>query len=168
MPIIILSADAPNDEEAQLSDVGDEAERKNQSMHTTCEEYVGENSDEILQRIQDYHGLWKVVGAELGIEADVLDAIEKNYEQDIDCLHALTIYLPDGHDSSLTYQALVKAFKSECASDAIAGRYIMQYQCLLMTIIANTAAIIPKVTIDTISMGWLKSAKYFVLVNINS
>ena len=131
-----------------------EAEHKVQSVHITCEEYVGENLDEILQRIQDYHGLWKVIGAELGIEVDVLDMIEKNYQQDIDCLHSLTIHLPYGHDSSQTYQALVKAFKSERASDAIAGRYIMQYyQCLLITIIINTATIIPKMTIDTISVG---------------
>ena len=98
-----------------------EAECENQSVHSTCEEYVGENLDEILQRIQDYHGLWKVIGAELGIELDVLDTIEKSCQQDIDCLHALTIYLPDDHDSSRTYQTFVKAFQSRRASDAIAG-----------------------------------------------
>ena len=117
----LIAADAPSDEEAHSSDVSHEAERKTQSVHITCEEYVGENLDEILQRIQDYHGLWKVIGAELGIEVDVLDMIEKNYQQDIDCLHSLTIHLPYGHDSSRTYQALVKAFKSERASDAISG-----------------------------------------------
>ena len=157
-----IAADAPNDEEAHSSDVNREAEHKMQSVHITCEEYVGENLDEILQRIQDYHGLWKIIGAELGIEVDVLDTIEKNYQQDIDRLHALIIHLPYA-DSSQTYQAFIKAFKSERASDAIAGRYIVQYQYLLMTIIVNTAAIVPKVTIDTISesVGWPRSAVFY-------
>ena len=104
--------------------MSDEAEHENQSikLNITCEEYVGENLDEILQSIQDYHGLWKVVGAELGIEVDVLDTIERDYTQDIDRLHALIIHWPNGDNSSLTYQAFVEAFQSERVSDAIAGK----------------------------------------------
>ena len=85
------------------------------------EGYEGEDLDEILQRIQDYHGLWKVIGVELGIEMDVLNLIEMAYRHDIDCLHALIIQWPHGDNSSLTYQALVKAFQSERVSDAKAG-----------------------------------------------
>jgi hypothetical protein len=118
----------PNDKEACSTNVSHKAKLKKQSVHITCEEYVGENVDEILQRIQDYHGLWKVIGAELGIELDVLDTIEKNFQHDIDRVHALTIYLPHGDDSSQIYQALVKAFQSQRASDAIAGEYII-IQC---------------------------------------
>ena len=86
------------------------------------EEYEGEDLNEILQRIQDYHGLWKVVGVELGIEMDVLNLIEAAYRQDIDRLHALIIHWPHGDNSSLTYQALVKAFQSKRVSDAKAGK----------------------------------------------
>ena len=87
------------------------------------EEYKGEDLDKILQRIQDYHGLWKVVGVELGIEMDALDTIERNYPRDIDCLHTLIAQWPHGDNSSLTYQALVKAFESEHVSDAKAGKH---------------------------------------------
>ena len=86
------------------------------------EECKGEDLDELLLTIRDYHGLWKVIGVELGIGMDVLNTIEKDYRQDIDRLHALIIRWPHGDNSSLTYQALIKAFESEHASEAKAGK----------------------------------------------
>ena len=111
------------------------------------EEHKGEELEEILHRIQDYHGLWKFIGIELGIDIDVLNTIEKDYRQDIDCLHALIIRLPHGDDSSLTCKALVEAFQSERVSDAKAGRYISSNNIRVLpvtkpSILYNSIAII--------------------------
>ena len=64
--------------------------------------------------------IWKIIGAELGIDADKLDAIEKDHMRNSDCLCAMI----DSADPAFTHEAMTKVLQSEHVTSAVAGMHV--------------------------------------------
>ena len=65
--------------------------------------------------------VWRIIGTELGVDADVLSAIEKVHTTDNDRLHAVI----DGVNPAPTREAVSKILESANITNAIAGCYII-------------------------------------------
>ena len=61
--------------------------------------------------------VWRIVGTEMGIDVNTLDAIEKNHTNDADRLHTLI----DSANPSPTHETMAKILQSSQISNAIAG-----------------------------------------------
>ena len=61
--------------------------------------------------------VWKIIGTELGIDMDMLNAIEKDHTDDVDRLHAMI----DTANPAPTHAALAKVLQSANITSAIAG-----------------------------------------------
>ena len=75
---------------------------------------------EMFKIVPDYCKIWKIIGEELGIDADKLDAIQKNHTRDSDCLCAMI----DSANPAFTHEAMTKALQSERFTSAVSGMSI--------------------------------------------
>ena len=66
----------------------------------------------------EHYRLWKLLGTELGIDADTLNDIEENHSAGSrNCLRVMI----DSADPKITHRALATALQSEVITNAIAG-----------------------------------------------
>ena len=67
-----------------------------------------------------YYRIWRIIGTELDIDVDTLNAVKRAHTNDDDCLYAMI----DSANPALTYEMMVKVLQSECISNAVKGLYI--------------------------------------------
>ena len=71
----------------------------------------------MLQLKKEHYSVWKIIGTELGIDVDTLNAIEKDHTDDKGCLHAMI----NGANPVPTYETVIKILQSPNITSAIAG-----------------------------------------------
>ena len=70
----------------------------------------------------EHYRLWKLLGTELGIDADTLNDIEENHSAgNRNCLRVMI----DSADPRITRRALANALQSEVITSAIAGTFAL-------------------------------------------
>ena len=65
----------------------------------------------------EHFKIWKIIGTELGIDADVLKSFESDQKTDYDCLCRMIIEAKP----PITYSAMTKVLQSERITNAVAG-----------------------------------------------
>ena len=76
---------------------------------------------------KEHYRIWKVIGTELGIDVDTLNAIEKDHTDDRDHLHAVI----DSANPAPTREAMTKILQSANINNAIAGMIMWLIQSLI-------------------------------------
>ena len=78
-----------------------------------------EDVERLFELKKEHYRIWKAIGTELGIDVDILHAIEKDHTDDKDCLHAVI----DSANPALTREAMTQILESANITNAIAGSY---------------------------------------------
>ena len=74
--------------------------------------------ERLLKVKKEHYRVWKIIGTELGIDVDALNAIEKDYHDDDDRLYAVI----DSANPAPTREAMAKVLQSVNINNAIAGK----------------------------------------------
>ena len=77
----------------------------------------GEDFQRLFNITRRHYRIWRIIGTELGINADILKTIERDYANDGDCLHAMI----DSANPALTHEMIAKVLQSERISNAVKG-----------------------------------------------
>ena len=65
----------------------------------------------------EHYRIWKIIGTELGIDVETLNAIEKDHTDNEDCLHVMI----DRANPAPTHEAIAEVLQSAHINNAIAG-----------------------------------------------
>ena len=79
-----------------------------------------ENVQRLFQLKKEHYRIWKIIGAELGIDIDTLNVLEKDHKEDTDGLHAVISCV----NPALTYETMAKTLQSANITSAIRGTMI--------------------------------------------
>ena len=77
----------------------------------------GEEFGRFFNISKQHYRIWRIIGAELGIDGDLLKTIERDHLNDEDRLHAMI----DSASPALTHEMTTKVLQSECVSNAVKG-----------------------------------------------
>ena len=116
---MVLAIDSEGGDNEQVED--DKYSEEEEEFSFEEDDYSEENCKQLLKDITEYYGLWKHIGLELGVDADVITDIERDYKGDSNRLHAMIKQWPHSDNPSLTYRTLKKAYESGRVFIAIMG-----------------------------------------------
>ena len=86
-------------------------------LNITALPLKAEEVERLLKMEKEHYRIWKTIGTELGVDMDMLCAIEKDHTDDKDRLHAVI----NGADPAPTHEIMVKILQSPNTTSAIAG-----------------------------------------------
>ena len=80
----------------------------------------GKDVERLFKLTREHYRLWKLIGTELGIDMDTLNAIEKEYVGDRDRLHAMI----DNAKPAMTHGTVTQVLRSQSITKAVAGMFL--------------------------------------------
>ena len=66
---------------------------------------------------RQHYRIWRIIGAELGMDGELLETIQRSHLNDGDCLCAMI----DSANPALTHEMITKVLQSERISNAVKG-----------------------------------------------